>query len=131
MDKCIFVAPQNQRDPRLNEILFPFYDNKRAMQIIDKYERDAELKKKGEKCRLHHEAGMESLDYAAPYRCNSKSTHSIQTGTFCYQFILPSSNNSALIANISLFSHFLNTYHRLIIVVLLNSSYLTIPSSVS
>lgn len=41
------VALQNQRDPRLNEILFPFYDNKRAMQIIEKYERDAELKKKG------------------------------------------------------------------------------------
>uniref|UniRef100_A0A8C3A2Y3 1-phosphatidylinositol 4,5-bisphosphate phosphodiesterase n=1 Tax=Cyclopterus lumpus TaxID=8103 RepID=A0A8C3A2Y3_CYCLU len=37
----------NQRDPRLNEILFPFYDPKRAMQIIEKYERDEELKKKG------------------------------------------------------------------------------------
>lgn len=43
------VAPQNQRDPRLNEILFPFYDPKRAMQIIEKYERDEELKKKGKK----------------------------------------------------------------------------------
>lgn len=84
MDRCVFVALQNQRDPRLNEILFPFYDNKRAMQIIDKYERDAELKKKGEKFRLNHEAGMDSLDYAAPYRCNFKSTHSIQTGKFCY-----------------------------------------------
>lgn len=40
---------QNQRDPRLNEILFPFYDNKRAMQIIEKYERDGELKKKGKR----------------------------------------------------------------------------------
>uniref|UniRef100_A0AAQ4P6U9 1-phosphatidylinositol 4,5-bisphosphate phosphodiesterase n=1 Tax=Gasterosteus aculeatus aculeatus TaxID=481459 RepID=A0AAQ4P6U9_GASAC len=37
---------KNQRDPRLNEILFPFYDPKRAMQIIEKYERDEELKKK-------------------------------------------------------------------------------------
>ncbi|KAA8583375.1 hypothetical protein FQN60_015921 [Etheostoma spectabile] len=37
----------NQRDPRLNEILFPFYDHKRATQIIEKYERDEELKKKG------------------------------------------------------------------------------------
>lgn len=44
---CACVAPQNQRDPRLNEILFPFYDPKRAMQIIEKYERDEELKKKG------------------------------------------------------------------------------------
>lgn len=41
------VALQNQRDPRLNEILFPFYDPKRAMQIIEKYERDEELKKRG------------------------------------------------------------------------------------
>lgn len=41
------VTPQNQRDPRLNEILFPFYDPKRAMQIIEKYERDEDLKKKG------------------------------------------------------------------------------------
>lgn len=40
-------ASQNQRDPRLNEILFPFYDPKRAMQIIEKYERDEDLKKKG------------------------------------------------------------------------------------
>lgn len=40
---------QNQRDPRLNEILFPFYDPKRAMQIIEKYERDPDLKKKGER----------------------------------------------------------------------------------
>lgn len=46
---CMCVAPQNQRDPRLNEILFPFYDPKRAMQIIEKYERDEELKKKGKK----------------------------------------------------------------------------------
>lgn len=41
------VGLQNQRDPRLNEILFPFYDPKRAMQIIEKYERDDGLKKKG------------------------------------------------------------------------------------
>lgn len=49
MGQCVpvRVAPQNQRDPRLNEILFPFYDPKRAMQIIEKYERDEDLKKKG------------------------------------------------------------------------------------
>lgn len=48
---CVCVAPQNQRDPRLNEILFPFYDPKRATQIIEKYERDEDLKKKGrERC---------------------------------------------------------------------------------
>uniref|UniRef100_A0A8C0HFU6 1-phosphatidylinositol 4,5-bisphosphate phosphodiesterase n=1 Tax=Buteo japonicus TaxID=224669 RepID=A0A8C0HFU6_9AVES len=37
----------HQRDPRLNEILFPFYDTKRAMQIIETYEPDEDLKSKG------------------------------------------------------------------------------------
>uniref|UniRef100_A0A667ZD38 1-phosphatidylinositol 4,5-bisphosphate phosphodiesterase n=1 Tax=Myripristis murdjan TaxID=586833 RepID=A0A667ZD38_9TELE len=31
----------------LNEILFPFYESKRAMQIIEKYERDPDRRKKG------------------------------------------------------------------------------------
>ncbi|XP_068197850.1 1-phosphatidylinositol 4,5-bisphosphate phosphodiesterase beta-4-like isoform X2 [Antennarius striatus] len=47
VDQLVSFLNENQRDPRLNEILFPFYDPKRAMQIIDKYERDDELKKKG------------------------------------------------------------------------------------
>uniref|UniRef100_H3CZG3 1-phosphatidylinositol 4,5-bisphosphate phosphodiesterase n=1 Tax=Tetraodon nigroviridis TaxID=99883 RepID=H3CZG3_TETNG len=47
VDQLVSFLNENQRDPRLNEILFPFYNNKRAMQIIEKYERDAELKKKG------------------------------------------------------------------------------------
>ncbi|KAM9355314.1 1-phosphatidylinositol 4,5-bisphosphate phosphodiesterase beta-4 isoform 1-T1 [Pholidichthys leucotaenia] len=47
VDQLVSFLNENQRDPRLNEILFPFYDPKRAMQIIDKYERDEDLKKKG------------------------------------------------------------------------------------
>nr|XP_057913830.1 1-phosphatidylinositol 4,5-bisphosphate phosphodiesterase beta-4-like isoform X2 [Doryrhamphus excisus] len=47
VDQLVSFLNENQRDPRLNEILFPFYDPKRATQIIDKYERDDELKKKG------------------------------------------------------------------------------------
>ncbi|KAM6954132.1 1-phosphatidylinositol 4,5-bisphosphate phosphodiesterase beta-4 isoform 2-T2 [Aplochiton taeniatus] len=47
VDQLVSFLNENQRDPRLNEILFPFYDPKRATQIIDKYERDADLKKKG------------------------------------------------------------------------------------
>uniref|UniRef100_UPI003AAB851A 1-phosphatidylinositol 4,5-bisphosphate phosphodiesterase beta-4-like n=1 Tax=Centroberyx gerrardi TaxID=166262 RepID=UPI003AAB851A len=47
VDQLVSFLNENQRDPRLNEILFPFYDPKRAMQIVEKYERDAELKKKG------------------------------------------------------------------------------------
>ena len=38
---------QRQRDPRLNEILFPFYDHKRLIQIIQTYEVDPEFVKKG------------------------------------------------------------------------------------
>lgn len=34
---------ETQRDPRLNEILYPHYDNKRVMEIISSYEKDAEL----------------------------------------------------------------------------------------
>uniref|UniRef100_A0A3Q2YNK3 Phosphoinositide phospholipase C n=1 Tax=Hippocampus comes TaxID=109280 RepID=A0A3Q2YNK3_HIPCM len=47
VDQLVSFLNENQRDPRLNEILFPFYDPKRATQIIEKYERDEELKKKG------------------------------------------------------------------------------------
>ncbi|KAI1897736.1 hypothetical protein AGOR_G00086350 [Albula goreensis] len=47
VDQLVSFLNEHQRDPRLNEILFPFYDPKRAMQIIEKYERDSELKKKG------------------------------------------------------------------------------------
>ncbi|XP_069014660.1 1-phosphatidylinositol 4,5-bisphosphate phosphodiesterase beta-4-like isoform X2 [Embiotoca jacksoni] len=48
VDQLVSFLNENQRDPRLNEILFPFYDPKRAMQIVDKYERDEDLKKKGQ-----------------------------------------------------------------------------------
>ncbi|XP_017311778.1 1-phosphatidylinositol 4,5-bisphosphate phosphodiesterase beta-4 isoform X4 [Ictalurus punctatus] len=47
VDQLVTFLNENQRDPRLNEILFPFYDPKRVMQIIEKYERDEDLKKKG------------------------------------------------------------------------------------
>ncbi len=34
---------ETQRDPRLNEILYPHYDYKRVMEIISTYEKDADL----------------------------------------------------------------------------------------
>nr|CFW94238.1 Eka-phospholipase C 1 protein [Euperipatoides kanangrensis] len=34
---------ERQRDPRLNEILFPFYDHKRVVQIIQTYEKNPEF----------------------------------------------------------------------------------------
>ena len=36
-----------QRDPRLNEILYPLYDNARALEIINDYEDDPSLSAKG------------------------------------------------------------------------------------
>lgn len=39
-EKLINFLNQEQRDPRLNEILFPFFDNDRVQQLIAKYETD-------------------------------------------------------------------------------------------
>uniref|UniRef100_A0A8C8YSW2 1-phosphatidylinositol 4,5-bisphosphate phosphodiesterase n=1 Tax=Prolemur simus TaxID=1328070 RepID=A0A8C8YSW2_PROSS len=47
VDQLVSFLNEHQRDPRLNEILFPFYDAKRSMQIIEMYEPDEDLKKKG------------------------------------------------------------------------------------
>ena len=38
---CEFLN-ETQRDPRLNEILYPHYDAKRVLEIINKYEKDSE-----------------------------------------------------------------------------------------
>jgi hypothetical protein len=37
---------EKQRDPRLNEILYPLYDEKRAKEIINDYEEDEALRAK-------------------------------------------------------------------------------------
>ncbi|XP_072265736.1 1-phosphatidylinositol 4,5-bisphosphate phosphodiesterase beta-4 isoform X2 [Pyxicephalus adspersus] len=48
VDQLVSFLNKHQRDPRLNEILFPFFDVKRASQIIETYEPDEELRKKGQ-----------------------------------------------------------------------------------
>ena len=45
MPKFIDFMNDKQRDPRLNEILFPPYSEKRCMEIINKYEPIEENKK--------------------------------------------------------------------------------------
>ena len=40
---------QDQRDPRLNEILFPFFTPSRIRTLIDKYDPDAEARASGDK----------------------------------------------------------------------------------
>lgn len=39
-EKLIHFLNEEQRDPRLNEILFPFFDRERVQQLIGKYETD-------------------------------------------------------------------------------------------
>lgn len=46
IDQFINFLNEKQRDPRLNEILYPLYDEKRAMEIIDTYEQDEESRNK-------------------------------------------------------------------------------------
>ncbi|XP_067845542.1 1-phosphatidylinositol 4,5-bisphosphate phosphodiesterase beta-4 isoform X3 [Heptranchias perlo] len=48
VDQLVSFLNENQRDPRLNEILFPFYESKRAMQILENYEPDEELRKQAD-----------------------------------------------------------------------------------
>ncbi|KAI5102504.1 1-phosphatidylinositol 4,5-bisphosphate phosphodiesterase beta-4 [Silurus meridionalis] len=47
IEQLVSFLNENQRDPCLNEILFPFYDTKRARQIIETYETDENLRIKG------------------------------------------------------------------------------------
>lgn len=46
IDQFINFLNEKQRDPRLNEILYPLYDEKRALEIIDTYEQDEESRNK-------------------------------------------------------------------------------------
>lgn len=40
MDQLVMFLNEKQRDPTLNEILYPLYDEKRAMEIINDYEQN-------------------------------------------------------------------------------------------
>uniref|UniRef100_A0A1B6DJU1 1-phosphatidylinositol 4,5-bisphosphate phosphodiesterase n=2 Tax=Clastoptera arizonana TaxID=38151 RepID=A0A1B6DJU1_9HEMI len=44
LDQFINFLNEKQRDPRLNEILYPLYDEKRALEIIITYEQNEEAK---------------------------------------------------------------------------------------
>lgn len=48
MERLINFLNEEQRDPRLNEILFPFFDQKRTQQLINKYETDENYVNNGE-----------------------------------------------------------------------------------
>lgn len=40
LEQFINFLNEKQRDPRLNEILYPLYDEKRALEIINTYEQE-------------------------------------------------------------------------------------------
>ncbi len=42
MGRLVEFMNEKQRDPRLNEILYPSYTEKRCMEIIEMYELDKE-----------------------------------------------------------------------------------------
>lgn len=44
LDQFITFLNEKQRDPRLNEILYPLYDEKRAIEIVNDYEPSEEVK---------------------------------------------------------------------------------------
>lgn len=48
MAQFVQFMNEKQRDPRMNEILYPLYDEKRCTEIINDYELDEEKKKAGE-----------------------------------------------------------------------------------
>ena len=48
VEQLVEFLNNEQRDPRLNEILYPYYNVKRAQAIIDEFEENSTLSGKGE-----------------------------------------------------------------------------------
>ena len=46
VEQFINFLNEKQRDPRLNEILYPLYDEKRSLEIINTYEQSEEFRTK-------------------------------------------------------------------------------------
>lgn len=52
MDQFINFLNEKQRDPRLNEILYPLYDEKRSLEIISTYEQSEDFRGKSENLEI-------------------------------------------------------------------------------
>ena len=63
---------EKQRDPRLNEILYPHYNESRVMEIIRTYEKDTSLVEKGliSKEVLFNLSNYSTILYASKSYCN-------------------------------------------------------------
>lgn len=61
VDQLVEFLNNEQRDPRLNEILFPYCTSEKAQAIIEKYEPNKDFAKKGNNhCQLH------KMNYMSP-----------------------------------------------------------------
>lgn len=54
LDQFITFLNEKQRDPRLNEILYPLYDEKRAIEIINDYEPSEEVKNESKQFSFYY-----------------------------------------------------------------------------
>jgi len=54
LDQFITFLNEKQRDPRLNEILYPLYDEKRAIEIINDYEPSEEVKNESKQIQSYY-----------------------------------------------------------------------------
>lgn len=50
LDQLVMFLNEKQRDPTLNEILYPLYDEKRALEIINDYEQNEIARNQSKNC---------------------------------------------------------------------------------
>ncbi|CAJ0948306.1 unnamed protein product, partial [Mesorhabditis belari] len=90
-DRLIHFLNDEQRDPRLNEILFPFFDNERAQNMIRKFETDETYILNG---KISGEAFLRFLlsDDNAPVFLDRIEQHQDMDQPLCHYFINSSHN---------------------------------------
>lgn len=99
VDQFINFLNEKQRDPRLNEILYPLYDEKRAVEIINTYEQAEETKTESKHA---HSQALNSLLLAFYYIIMQRLLTSLMVGcrfvllVLCVFFFL---NNYFVIRN--------------------------------
>ncbi|KAM3717071.1 1-phosphatidylinositol 4,5-bisphosphate phosphodiesterase beta-4 [Dirofilaria immitis] len=90
-DRLINFLNEEQRDPRLNEILFPFFDDKRALHLISKYESDENYINNG---KMSGDAFLRFLmsDENAPVFLNRVELYQDMDQPLCHYYINSSHN---------------------------------------
>lgn len=80
-----------QRDPRLNEILYPYFDIKRAQAIIDQYEPNNSLASKESRGNVNVAKRTCMLEYIHTIFYKPYYVHSINT--YCFIMIIITTKN--------------------------------------